>query len=66
MALNVGNGVTLCSTCHSIVHGRIIGKGNKLMFSDGKYCDVIIKRWMDFTGNKAVLESTGEQFKEAV
>ena len=24
---------------------------------DPKYCDVILKRWEDFTGNKATLES---------
>jgi len=29
---------------------------------DPKYCDVIIKRWQDFTGQKAILESTGQQF----
>lgn len=26
------------------------------------YCDVIVKRWQDFTGKKAILESTGELF----
>ena len=29
---------------------------------DEKYCDVIIKRWQDFTGKDAVLESTGETY----
>jgi DNA modification methylase len=28
----------------------------------GKYVDVIVKRWQDFTGKEAVLESTGESF----
>lgn len=28
------------------------------------YCDVIIKRWQDFTGKKATLESTGQEFDE--
>ena len=27
----------------------------KLMELDPKYCDVIVKRWEDFTGKKAVL-----------
>ena len=31
---------------------------------DEKYCDVIIKRWQDFTGKEATLESTGETFNE--
>ena len=26
------------------------------------YCDVIVKRWQEFTGKKAILESTGEYF----
>ena len=26
------------------------------------YCDVIVKRWQDFTGKQATLESTGEPF----
>ena len=30
----------------------------------GKYCDVIIKRWQDFTGKKAVHEQTGKTFAE--
>lgn len=31
---------------------------------DPKYVDVIVKRWQDFTGKKAALESTGEIFDE--
>lgn len=27
-----------------------------------KYCDVIVRRWQDYTGKKAVLEATGETF----
>lgn len=27
-----------------------------------RYCDVIVKRWQDFTGKTAVLESTGQPF----
>jgi len=26
------------------------------------YCDVIVKRWQDYTGKTAILESTGEKF----
>lgn len=54
-ALDINNGVTLCSTCHSVVHGRVIGKGNKKKFNDPKYCDVVIERWENLTGNKAEL-----------
>ena len=36
----------------------------RLMELDPKYCDVIVKRWQDFTGKKAILESTGKPFAE--
>lgn len=37
----------------------------RMMELDPKYCDVIIKRWQDFTGKTAILESTGEPYQEA-
>jgi len=40
-------------------------KTNRINYSmelDPKYCDVIVKRWQDFTGKEATLESTGETF----
>ena len=36
----------------------------RLMELDEKYCDVIIKRWQDFTGKEAVLESSGDKFND--
>jgi DNA modification methylase len=33
-----------------------------LMELDPKYCDVIVKRWQDFTGEKAIHAETGEAF----
>lgn len=36
----------------------------RMMELDPKYCDVIIKRWQDFTGEKATLEATGQTYKE--
>ena len=33
------------------------GRHARLMELDPKYCDVIVKRWEDFTGKKAVLLS---------
>lgn len=36
----------------------------RLMELDPKYCDVIVTRWQNFTGQKAKLESTGQTFEE--
>lgn len=36
----------------------------RMMELDAKYCDVIIKRWQDFTGKEAVLESTGDKYND--
>lgn len=52
-----GSGTTLI-VCEKI-NRRCFG-----MELDEKYCDVIIKRWMNFTGKKATLESTGQTYEE--
>ena len=36
----------------------------RMMELDPKYCDVIIKRWQDFTGQQATLEATGQTYDE--
>jgi len=36
----------------------------RLMELDPKYCDVIIKRWQDFTGKTAMHAETGKTFNE--
>ena len=38
------------------------GKASALIEMDPRYCDVIVKRWQDFTGKTATLEATGEPF----
>jgi len=31
---------------------------------DEKYCDVVVKRWQEYTGKEAILESSGEKFND--
>ena len=50
-----GSGSTLIACEKTNRHAR-------LMELDPKYCDVIIKRWQDFTGQQAVHAETGEAF----
>ena len=50
-----GSGSTLIACEKKNRHAR-------LMELDPKYCDVIVKRWQDFTGKRATLEADGRTF----
>ena len=38
------------------------GRSARLMELDPRYCDVIVRRWQDFTGQEATLEADGRTF----
>lgn len=40
------------------------GRSARLMELDPRYCDVIIRRWQEFTGKAAVHEASGKTFEE--
>lgn len=48
----------------TIIAAEKNGRVGYLMELDPKYCDVIIKRWQDYTGKEAVLESSGDKFND--
>lgn len=52
-----GSGTTL-------IAGHKLNRKVRLMEMDPKFCDVIVKRWQEFTGQVAILESTGQKFYE--
>lgn len=52
-----GSGTTLIA---AEKNGRVA----RLMELDPKYCDVIVKRWQEFTGKDAIHEVTGKTYNE--
>lgn len=60
--MNRSRGVVdcFCGTGTSIIAAEKLGKIGYGIEIDPKYCDVIKKRWEDFTGQKAVLERSEE------
>ena len=48
----------------TLIGAEQTGRDAHVMELDPKYCDVIIKRWQDFTGETATLEATGQTYDE--
>ena len=46
----------------TMIAAERIHRKSRLMELDPAYCDVIVKRWEDFTGKKAILEESKEAF----
>lgn len=48
----------------TIIAAEKNGRISYMVELDPKYCDVIVKRWQEFTGKTATLESNGKTFAE--
>ena len=48
----------------TVLAGEKLGKKTFNMELSEHYCDVIINRWQNYTGKKAVLEATGQTYEE--
>lgn len=48
----------------TLIGAEQTGRNCFVMELDSKYCDVIVKRWQDFTGKEATLEATGQKFAD--
>lgn len=46
----------------TVIAAQKAGRQARLMELDPRYCDVIVKRWQQFTGKTATLEETGKAF----
>jgi DNA modification methylase len=48
----------------TLIGAEQTGRNCCVMELDPKYCDVIIKRWQDFTGEKAIHEASGKAYED--
>jgi DNA modification methylase len=64
--MNRSRGVVdcFCGTGTTIIAAEKLGKIGYGIEIDPKYVDVIVKRWQDFTGQKAIHAETGEAFDD--
>ena len=64
--MNKARGVVdpMMGTGTTLIAAEKLGRDCRGIELSPAYCDVIIKRWQDFTGQKAVHEETGKTFDE--
>lgn len=53
-----------CGSGSTLLACELSGKTGYMMELSPNYCDVIVKRWQEFTGKTATLESNGKTFAE--
>ena len=53
-----------CGSGSTLIACEAKGKVGYMMELSPHYCDVIVKRWMDFTGKIAIHAETGKPFAE--
>jgi DNA modification methylase len=53
-----------CGSGSTLIACETKGKSGYMMELSPHYCDVIVKRWQDFTGQTATLEADGRTFDE--
>jgi len=69
-------GISIIKKVNGIIFDPFLGSGTTMIAAektgricygmelDPKYCDVIVNRWQDFTGQQATLENDGRSFAE--
>lgn len=62
LALEIGDPFVGSGT--TIIAAEQTGRSCYAMEISPQYCDVAVRRWEAFTGEKAILESTGKTFEE--
>ena len=50
----------------TLIACQVLGRRARLMELDPKFVDVIVRRWQEFTGQKAILDGDGWTFDETV
>ena len=53
-----------CGSGTTLIAAETVGRGCLAMELDPVYCDVIVRRWQEFTGKAAVLDGDGRTFAD--
>jgi DNA modification methylase len=53
-----------CGSGTTVVACEKTGRRARVMELEPRYCDVVVKRWQDFSGNVAIHRATGKTFAE--